>query len=54
MKHTLPDAQHDPHNKPPANVRRIRMSWIVIVLLFTALALTAVLLMLRGGASMSR
>jgi hypothetical protein len=38
------DAQFDPHNKQPANAKRIRMSWIVIVLIFTALALTAVLL----------
>ncbi len=32
------DAQFDPHNKQPANAKRIRMSWVVVVLLFVALA----------------
>ena len=42
------DAQFDPHNKQPNNVKRIRMSWIVIALMFTALALTALLIASRG------
>jgi hypothetical protein len=41
------DAQFDPHNKQPANAKRIRMSWIVVVLMFVALALTALLIASR-------
>jgi len=41
------DAQFDPHNTQPGNAKRIRMSWLVIVLLFVALALTAVLISTR-------
>lgn len=40
--------QFNPHNKQPANVKRIRMSWGVILLLFVALALAAVAIMLRA------
>lgn len=41
------DAQFDPHNKQPNNVKRIRMSFLVVVLMFVALALTALLIASR-------
>ena len=42
------EAQFDPHNKPPDNAKRIRMSWVVIALVFTALALTALWISMRA------
>jgi hypothetical protein len=42
------DAQFDPHNKQPANAKRIRMSWVVVVPMFVALALTALLIASRA------
>lgn len=41
------DAQFDPHNKQPANARRIRLSFVVVALIFTALALTAMIIAYR-------
>ncbi|HLK18157.1 MAG TPA: hypothetical protein VKT81_04340 [Bryobacteraceae bacterium] len=41
------DAQFDPHNKQPANARRIRLSLIMVALMFTALALTAMIIAYR-------
>jgi hypothetical protein len=40
--------QSDPKNVLPANDKRIRASFGMIVLIFVALALTAVLIWLRG------
>jgi hypothetical protein len=39
--------QSDPRNKRPANDKRIRMSFALIVLIFLALALTAVLIWVK-------
>jgi hypothetical protein len=38
------DAQYDPKNKQPATAKRIRFSFLMVVLLFTALGLAAVLI----------
>ena len=38
------DSRESAHNKPSNNNRRIRMSWIVILLLFLMLGLTAILI----------
>jgi hypothetical protein len=39
---TRQEAQYDPRNKRPSSVRRIRWSFVVIVLIFLALSITAV------------
>ena len=36
------EAQYDPRNKRPASVKRIRWSFVVIVLIFLALSFAAV------------
>jgi hypothetical protein len=36
------EAQYDPRNKRSASVKRIRWSFVVIVLIFLALSITAV------------
>jgi 4-hydroxybenzoate polyprenyltransferase len=41
---THQDAQHDPKNTRPASARRIRWSFVVIVLIFLALSLTAMMI----------
>ena len=38
---TRQEAQYDPRNKRTASVKRIRWSFVVIVLIFLALSLTA-------------
>jgi len=38
------EAQYDPKNKRPANASRIRWSFLIIVLIFVALSLTAVMI----------
>ena len=38
---TRQEAQYDPKNRPPATVKRIRWSFVVIVLIFLALSITA-------------
>ncbi len=35
------EAQYDPKNRQPATAKRIRWSFVVIVLIFLALSLTA-------------
>jgi hypothetical protein len=39
---TRQEAQYDPRNKRTASVKRIRWSFVLIVLIFLALSLTAV------------
>jgi uncharacterized integral membrane protein len=51
-KVTTPDdqpieSQHSAHNKPPMRATRIRMSWIVILVIFLMLGFTAVMIMNR-------
>lgn len=38
------DSRESAHNKPSNNNKRIRISWIVILLLFLMLGLTAILI----------
>ena len=42
------EAQSDPKNVLPANAKRIRFSFVIVTLLFIALALTAMLIWSRA------
>jgi len=42
------EAQYDPRNKRSSAPKKIRLSFLVIVLIFIALGLTAVMIMLRA------
>lgn len=41
------EAQYDPRNKRTSSVKRIRWSFVLIVLIFLALSLTAVRIMVH-------
>ena len=38
------EAQHSAHNKTPQTASRIRVSWIVVLLIFVLLGVTAVMI----------
>lgn len=44
---TRQEAQYDPRNKRTSSVNRIRWSFVLIVLIFLALSLTAVMIWTR-------
>lgn len=41
------ESQHSAHNKPPLRATRIRTSWVVVLLVFLLLGITAVVIMTR-------
>jgi hypothetical protein len=41
---TRQEAQYDPKNKRPASALRIRWSFVIVVLIFLALSITAVMI----------
>lgn len=43
------DSQFSAHNKAPDNARRIRMSWMVVVLLFLLIGLTGAYIIGHAG-----
>jgi hypothetical protein len=45
---TRQEAQYDPRNKRPASAMRIRWSFVIVVLIFLALSLTALLIWTRS------
>jgi hypothetical protein len=45
---TRQETQYDPKNKTPASALRIRWSFVLVVLMFLALSVTAVLIWLRA------
>ena len=41
------EAQHSAHNKPPMRATRVRMSWIVILVVFILLGVTYAMVVMR-------